>query len=218
MKRIYLVIALVFVLSLFPLTQAALDDSIGATAENVSGKVDGAREIIEEERWNAIGEGWKDIFLNNTYIAPVDRTFHLLNPFFVFFFAKDYSFSLEFLLMFMLWLATLIIVHKYVRFLVQEPSVRFVIALPIVIILSHVQLFNLLARLAFRVILYKSSLIWQWMSFFIIVIAIVFYIYLGNLFSHRFAKLKEKKEKEALAQRVELLETKDKASKRALRG
>lgn len=183
--RIAPIVFLLLVLCELVFVQGALDSTIGSAVDNASAHVDKVREVVEEERWNYIGESLKSILLNNTYIAPIDGAFHSSNLAFVILLGRDYSFSLELFLSFMLWLFTLLILHRALDAWFQDSSLRVALAVSATIILAQAQIFNFFATLAYRVILYKSSPIWSFLSSIIIIVAIVFYFYLGRIFSRK---------------------------------
>ena len=202
MKKIYLLLFLL-ILFQFVFVSAQTPQIIDQNDSIVQG-VQKLQEFTEEERWNFIGEKWKEQFLKNKFVSDADQFFKKINFVFVFLLAKDYTLSPILFFSFLFWLITFVICKKYFIFLKDE-WMQYVASFAFSVALSHMQIFNSLSSLLFRVTLYKPEWWWKTLSYIIIIVGVLAYYlflkYFGKIIE---AQKKKKKDKQAELDKKEL--------------
>lgn len=163
------------------------------------------QEFTEEDRWQYLGGEWRDLILKNEAVSRVDSAFKCINFLFVILFARNYAFSMTLLFVILLWLFTALSLEGYFVFL-ENKTYRGLAAFPITIVLAHMQLFNYVAKSAFRIIFYRIDWWWGLLSTVIIFAAVFVYFYINKIFAKRIKKGKEEGKKRALEHRVKKTE------------
>jgi hypothetical protein len=164
-------------------------------------EVQDVNEAIEDENLDYLSERWQGFLLKNRFISFLDSFFQDLNIVFVVLFSRSYSLSVVMFFVSLLWIFTLFSLLGYAGFL-KEDWMRWLSALAGTIVLAQTQLFNFVAEGAFKVMFYKSSTLWTFLSFFLIIVAIVIYYFINKIFADQIKAGREKMEKEELKSRV----------------
>ncbi len=169
------------------------------------------QEVVEQRKWEYLGEAWQELLLKNKFIGRANEVFTKMNTLFVVLFARDYSFSFEMLFVFLLWLFTLLSISQYNFFYVfnfsdysssPNKTLNFVITLLLTSLLAHIQIFNYVSKAMFKFMFYKSSPWWSLITFIFLMVLLAVYLYINRLFGKMFGKSKEKTEREKLERRV----------------
>lgn len=194
-----LTLVLVGLISAFVSSQGDLGGLKG-DAENLSENVEGLRDFVEGEKYNYLGEQWKEILLKNKYIARANGNFEKINFLFVILFARDWSFSLEMLFVFMLWLFTYLSINSYsvwfnTLFMMREGWQRALASLAATLILAHIQVFNTISRAAVKVMFYRKDAWWNFVAFIVLIVALAAYLFINKYWARKIKKAKEKQEK-----------------------
>jgi hypothetical protein len=95
-------------------------DDLQNTLDSAGMSASQAQEYIDSQRWSFLSGEWKNFLMENSAIQRFDSTMHKLNPLYIVLFARDYSLSLEILLVFMMWLFTLLSIPGYLYFMSRE--------------------------------------------------------------------------------------------------
>jgi uncharacterized integral membrane protein len=153
--------------------------------------------------------------MENSAIQRFDSTMHKLNPLYIVLFARDYSLSLEILLVFMMWLFTLLSIPGYLYFMSRE-SLRWLVGFVGTVIIAHLQIFNYLTTTAVKLIFYKSEWYWSLILFVVCIAMIAGYLYLNRYISGYLRAAREANEKRGLETSVKRIEAFQKGQKRGL--
>ena len=184
-----------------------LSDNFSSGSGDIGEQIQHGKDFVEEQKYNFLATQWKDFFLRNKFIAPVNVFFEKINIVFVILFARDWSFSLEMLFVFMLWLFTLLSLGSYARaFLIKVGWQRFLFSLGGTIILAQARIFNYISKGAIKVIFYKSSTGWNIVMFILLMFAIYVYFAINKMVSKSIKAKKEQQKKALMEKRTESLE------------
>jgi len=176
LKRVYVLLVLLLLASSFVLAQDNGSDNVsvgedGIGIEDIPEKVEETRDFIEGEKWEYLGEKWKEILLRNQYTAAVHGALQKLNFLFVFFFGEPYDLSLTLLFIILLWFFFFAIFGKVLSsFSTFGKGISYIISFVMVIILAHVGVFEGISLLLFKLIFFKEG-IWGWFWFVVFVIS-----------------------------------------------
>jgi len=183
--------------------------SFAAIPDNLpfSNETQYVQEIVEQRKWEYLGEAWQELLLKNKFIGRANEVFTKMNPLFVVLFARDYSFSFEMLFVFLLWLFTLLSLIQY-RFLprVIEKSSNlpnYLLMITVTTLIAHIQIFNYVSKAMFKFMFYKSSPWWSLITFIFLMVLLVVYLYINRIFGKMFGKSKDDSDKEKTEQKVE---------------
>ena len=197
MKRIFIVL-FIFSILFFGFVSAQLgniESQIEDVAGNLENNITKIKEFTEGSKWDFIGAQWKEYLLKNKAIAGVDAFFTKINPIFLFLFARDWSISLGMLFVFMLWLFTLLSAYWFASAYALKMWQSWLISLGGAIFLAHLRIFNLLASISEKIILYKVGYWWRLSIFVLIVFLIHVYLFVSKFLSKQI-KLSRQKEKQ----------------------
>lgn len=218
MKRLFVFLLLASVL--FSFVSADLGDSgeqLQNTLENVSVTVDKTRDVIDNQKFDSLGTQWKEYLLENKIIASVDEILHLIDPLIVVLFARHYDLSLTLFFALLMWLFTLIWTTQAARALVRSEFFQPLLGLIFTVLLAHLQLFNKLSEVAFKLLFYRSSPLWSFMIFILFIVLLVVYLYAGRILAKYLKQARDLREKKELQRGVQNLQTKDKAIQGSLK-
>ncbi len=218
MKRLFVFLLLIGVL--FSFVSGELGDSgeqLQGTLENVSNTVDKTRDVIDNQKFDSLGAQWQELLLKNRIIGSIDEILTLIDPLFVVLFARHYSFSVTLFFAFLMWLFTLIWATQAARALVRSEFFQPLMGLIFTVLLAHLQIFNKLSEVAFKILFYKSSPLWSFMIFILLIVLLVVYLYAGRILAKYLKQARNLREQRELQQNVKNLETKDKAVQSSLK-
>jgi hypothetical protein len=154
------------------------------------------------EKVNNLLQQWKELALKNEFLKELDNSFKEINLFFFILFGEDYSFSLYFLLIFILWLFLLLnfyyIIRSYSTF--SEFASAF-ISFSITLISAHLGLFKTISKFLISLIFNLNTIIQLSIIFGIIIILFYFIFF----FKKNFKEIKEEREKRQEKQDREIL-------------
>lgn len=208
----FLIVALVLVGAFGNFVRA---DDLENTLDSAGMSASEAQEYIDSQRWSFLSGEWKEFFLKNPAIQKVDSALQQLNSIFVVLFARDYSLSLEMLIVLMLWVFTLLSIPGYFYFIEQQP-LRWLAGLAGTVIIAHLQVFNYLTTVAIKVIFYRTAWYWSLITFVVLIGMIVGYLYLNRYISGYLQAAREANKKRGLETNVKRIEAFQKAQSRGL--
>jgi len=187
---------------------SGLEDSLG----NVEDNVEDLREFGDKERWEYLGERWKESLLKSKFIQAIDNFFKWIDSYgvFRFLFAEKYDLSLTFFFALVWWVFLFLLFAQVGRDLLWfSKETNVLIAFAFTIILGQLKVIALFSYLTFLLLFYKSG-VWGigWtIAFFVFYFSALFYMkkVVGSL-TGMFKGMKEKREKKELERRVEKTE------------
>jgi len=203
-KFVSWILCFVIIAGFFVSFSGALDLPEGAPLANETKYV---QEVVDQKKWEYLGEAWQELLLDNKYIMRANALFTKMNPLFVILFAREYSFSVTMLFVFLLWLFTFLSLKQY-KFMPKigegssSEATNFVIALVATIILAHIKLFDYVAAGMFKLLFYKSSALWSLVTFVVLIILLILYLYVNLALGRYFKKKKEEKENKETRRKV----------------
>ena len=168
------------------------------------------KEQIEEEKLDFLGNKWREFLKGNEFIAKFDSFLKKSNIVFVVFFARNYEMSVEMFFVLVLWSITFISLIKYMVWF-KEGWQKFALALGSVVILSHIQLFNIVSRGMFKLMFYKKGALWVFLSIVIIIVIVMLYYYINKLIAKSLEDSKKAREKAELEMKVKKIEEREKS-------
>jgi hypothetical protein len=189
-------------------------DDLENTLDEAGLSASQAQEYIDAQRWNFLSGEWKEFLLKNPFIQRFDSTMQKLNPIYIVLFARDYSLSLEMLLVFLLWLFTLLSIPGYLYFIEQEP-LKWVAGLAGTVILAHLTIFNFLANVAVKIMFYKPVWYWSLIMFVVCIGLIATYLYLNRYLSGYLRAAREANKKRGLETKIKRIDAYQKSQSQA---
>ncbi|MAE49300.1 hypothetical protein CMI48_00580 [Candidatus Pacearchaeota archaeon] len=146
-------------------------DEARELAENTEEKIEDAQQFLEQERWEYLGNQWKELLLKNKIINQIDTFLKKISFLFIFLFGEPYALSLTLLLAIMLWIFFFTAFsHIFAEFSTFTKGIAYTIAFGIAVISAQLGIYRQLSEVIFRIIFYKTG-IWQWAFFFIFLLA-----------------------------------------------
>lgn len=205
-KREYfiLVFVLVSVLFCFSLVSCAVEDSLGESIEKVEKVADTVEKAQDvkywEEKWDYLGNEWKNIFLKNKGVAFLDMVLTKISIVFRIFFGVPYSFSFVFLSVVFLW----IYFYFHISDLLSstgffESGISYLGGLAVCMILAQFRFFEAIILVVGRLIFSPE---YAWTRILILLLAfgmLWFFSHLNKRFS-AYLRLKRKRVKEKSAE------------------
>ena len=193
--------------------EKAEDDVFGilGEAEGVENVLDEARENIDQNKWDYLGEQWKEILFRNERIVRIDSFLQGINPFFALVLGTDYSFSLIFIFVIGLWVLFLNAFYGISRlFSIFSKYTAFVAALLMTFVLSHLKIFppeninfyNWASIGIFRILFFREG-IWSWVSLLLFFVVYIFLFSYVVKFLRKARRAKEKDDEEFRKERQE---------------
>ncbi len=150
--------------------------AIGDDAEKILDTTTKLKEFTEKNKWEFLGEQWKEFLLKNAFIAGVDSFFKKIDIAFVIILAESYDLSIKFFIIFLMWLFVLLISFFLIKdFLFFKKGTGFLISLGIVVVFGHIGVYSIFSDLILNLLFYKEG-IWRWISWFIFIIMYIFII------------------------------------------
>lgn len=187
------------------------DEPFSNELDQIQGGVDKAQQLTDQDRYEFLGEQWKEFLLGFKPIKAVDGFLQYWNPVIVFLFARDYSFSLPFLFVFVLWIMTFFWLVDYVGLVTFDASslswtntngYKLIGAFAITIVFAHIQLFNYLAQAMMGALLYTYS-IWSRIAIILLLLVSTFvYLFIMRYLGRYLKSIKDAHKKTA-QERVE---------------
>lgn len=158
-----LLILSILLLSSNILAQAPEDiGNAGALDEDAQKILDAAeklKEFTEEDKFEYLGSQWKELLLKRESIAKIDTFLKSINPIFLILLSRSYTFSIELIFVIIIWLITFFSLRKYIIWF-KAGWQKWGVSLLGTLLLAHIQFFNLLASIVFKLIFYKKTTYW----------------------------------------------------------
>jgi len=200
-KRVVCLLVLVLFLVSSSIVSGQVDTSgLESGVGTVTDTAEQINDYTDKEKWDYLGEQWKEAFLNNSKISNVDQAFRAVDKSWVFFIflGQHYDFSLLFLFVFLIWLFFFINFGKiFEMFSSFSKGVSWIVALLISIILAHIKVYSAISVLLFKIIFFREG-VWGWVWFVIFILLYVFVLmYIKRVIwviGRKFKKSKEAKE------------------------
>ncbi len=201
----------------FVLGQSGIPGDIGDNVEQLNNATETIRESLEEQRWDFLGDKWREILARNKAVQAINAFFTFLSPVFVVLFGQPYSLSLTLFFVVLIWIFFFFVFGRVLADMSTLGALpSFGIALVMVVISAHLGVFAMLAELLFKLIFFRDGW-WGWIAFILFIVlwaaAIIFirrFLYWNACIlakhSEAAAKLKEKMERDIFHIRVEGLE------------
>ncbi len=160
-------------------------------------KVEDAKEILVEGKWDYLGKEWKEILLKNKFVSSIDNFLTKISIVFVILFGEAYSLSLTLLFVIMLWFYFF---FKFSEIFTDYSSFSSTVAIGIGLLCTIIfaqlkvlrQIIEFFGWLAFS----QESNIWRFLIMLGIFLALMGIYYLSSKFGDGVKKSKEKSEKE----------------------
>jgi hypothetical protein len=174
--------------------------------EGVEEGIEAGTDIIKEEKGSFLWERWKEyITEDNPVFSRVNWFLDKVSPVFLFLLARPYELSMGFFFAVVLWLFTLFSIERYMVLIpaLEEGWQQFLPALGATVVLAHTKAFNYLSIGINKILFYRKSSIWVFMTFLVVIVFVILY-YKGNSVLAKYLKARrEKGEKAKLEERVE---------------
>ncbi len=139
----------------------ALDsDSLQKKIRDVEDKYEQAKEFTEEDKWDYLGESWKEVLLKNRFFSAIDSFFRELNPVFVFLFGEDYNFSLTLFFVILFWVFLLSVIFFLIRdyFGVFDKAwIAFLVSVIVSSLIAHSGVYRKIAENTFKFLFFKGG-------------------------------------------------------------
>ncbi len=196
MAKITLVFSCLFLLVL-PFVSSQLDgagEQIQEAAENLEKNVSKIREFTEADKWNFLGDQWKEILLKSKVISGLDVFFTKINLLFVILFGMDWSLSMQMYFSFLLWIALVYSLLK-IKVFSNNKVGRFLYILSVFFIIPLTQIYEYVGKFAVAAVFYNSSTTWKLISFILLTSLFMALIGLFGIVGSYYKKFKESREK-----------------------
>ncbi len=214
-KAIALIFLFVFLLSF--ISAQDLAGRIDETRDNL----ENTREVVDEAKYNFLSDQWKEVFLQNKFVAAMDQRLQDINILFVVFFGRNYSLSLEMFLVLLMWLFTFLSLPAYFSaapsylVLSKKEGLMWLAALAGATLIAHLQLYNFLAGAAIKLMFYRSGGLWSFMTFIVIIVMIMIYFYFAKYIGLKIKATQKRNRDNGFEDRVLVLEAYKKGMSRA---
>lgn len=179
-----------------------VENRIDDTRDNLEGNITVVREFTERDKWNFIGEQWKEFLLKNKVIAGVDAAFTKVSIVFVVLFAKPWELSIEMLFVFMLWLFTVLSLQTFMLwlfvrftflfFFFEKKWIRVVGSILLTIAIAQTKIFNTLSAAIYKITFFKYGYWWKFFAFIACIVLIVIYFKLSKFLDKRIEAARKK--------------------------
>ncbi|MEK6898648.1 MAG: hypothetical protein AABW79_00955 [Nanoarchaeota archaeon] len=160
------------------------------------------QDFAEQDQGAFLREQWKTFFLENSAIANVDSFLQSISSLFLVILAVDYSFSLNFFFILILWIMTLFIAFNYLVLFKEKPYLRWVFALGSVVILAQIRLFSLVSSLLSKLLFYRVEWWWSLLSWLVVFIVLAVYYIVNKKLARVLQATRAEKEKAEMKQDV----------------
>lgn len=200
MKRLIVVLTLVLLLGSFvaavPSSEELQNDSVVRGVNQLRNVTD---NFGDEERWEYLGNEWKEMLLQNSIIETIDGALSKVSFIFKILFGEDYSLSLVLFFVIVFWFVLLSMFYKVIgSFSSFSQPVSFGMSLLLVIILAHLKVLNFLATGLAKLLFFNEGWWGKALGIIIIVMALVVLKYLKSIIwriGRSFKKSQEEREK-----------------------
>jgi len=180
---------------------SAVSESLGV---NYSQMEEASEKLTSTSSWDYLSEEWKTILLGNSVIKGIDSFLQGVNVVFFVLFGIDYSLSLKFFLVVILWFYVLFRFNNLFKDVTLfSKGVSFVISAGLVIVMSHMGIIE--APVDGIMWLFFSQKTW-WMKLIIAVVVIVVLVVIAVLlkkFGFHYKENKKKMEEEVNRMKLE---------------
>jgi hypothetical protein len=195
-RRLFFGSLIILILMSFVLAQessipSAEEIQQGETYQEITKLQNISENLKEKAKWEYLGEEWQKTLLKNKTIAKFDEIFKKLNILFVILLAQEYSLSLTLLFALMIWAFTWISLNGYFQFIENEDH-RILASLAATIALAHLKVFNYLAAVGVKLVLYRKEGWWTAISIILVIVAILFYYAINRIFKKMIKKGRER--------------------------
>jgi len=198
-KKIGVLILLVLLGLYFSFAVTAQVDvnSLEDNVDDLEKTVDGIRDVTEKEKWDYLGEQWKEIILKNDKVDRFNSLLDKFDPVFFFLFGEEYDLSLTLLFIVLLWVAFLIIFHEvFMLYGTFSNNISWAVSFIFSVVLAHLRVNDGISLVLFKIIFFRDG-IWGWVAFFVFIVAyIIILLYLKQL-SKKMKKENEESKLEA---------------------
>lgn len=202
MKKIgVLLFAFLFLLSFFVNIASSqtpdlpLEDELNEGLGDLRDTAEDVQSFSERERWEYLGDQWKEILLKNSFISKVDTGFRKINFLFFLLFGEDYDLSFTFFFSLILWVLFLVIISEvFILYGAFSENTNWILALVFAIVLGHLKVYNGISVVLFKIIFFRQG-IWGWLTFSLFLIVYFFILFWFRKFMEEIIK-KRKKHKE----------------------
>lgn len=178
--------------------------------ENVKSNAENIAQFTEKERWEYLGEAWKENLLKNSVISAIDSTLRKFNVFFAIVVAEDYDLSFGFffaVIYFIFFMALWDSVSKIVMGEMEFPTKYSpIFAILLSIICAHAGIYVFLSSITFNLLFFRGgawSWVWTGLFFFFYVVFLIYMNKVFSMFVHNFKKMRDKRNQKNLENRVE---------------
>ena len=179
---------------------SGLEEAVG----DVESATEGIKEFTEIDKWEYLGREWREILLNYPVVGEINSLFEKADLAFVILFSRHYSLSIEMLVVFILWIITLLNLGNFLgRWFGSWNLKTPILAFGITLIFAHIQIFNILSGVLFKLIFYKKETWWYFFSVLVLIIAIVVYYFIVRAVGKYLNKLREKRKVERRRRKVD---------------
>ncbi len=188
----------------------------GSDAEKILNASKTLKGLTENDSISFLGGQWKELLLKNKFVAGMDEFFRKINIVFVILFSRSYDLSLELFLAFLIWFFTFLSLRRYTFVFFKQGWQKWLVSFGGVLVLAHIQLFNLLSGIIVKIMFYKKEWYWNFIILLVIFVAIVFYYFVNKYIATLLKKSREGKEKGELELKVEKGEERAKSIKKMI--
>jgi len=173
----------------------ATDSQINKNLETANKNIETTKSFTEKEKWDYLGQEWKNILLKNKFIAFFDSFFKKINFIFIILFGQEYDFSLILFFKIILWVFFLVSFNLIFRdYSALSEEISLIISFLLPIALAHIGFLDKLSKIIFKIIFFKRG-VWSWISGFVFIFILIFIITLIKKFGRGFVESRKKREK-----------------------
>ena len=158
-------------------------DSVQEKVENAEEKFETAKEFTEEDKWNYLGEQWKEIFLKNKFFSKIDDFCKEINPVFVIFLGENYEFSLTLFFVFIFWVFILLVVFFLIKDytgIIEKKWICFLIGIIVSSLIAQSGAYRQIAEILFKFLFFKGGFFdYIFIFIFLVILFVVFDLFRG---------------------------------------
>lgn len=175
MEKRFILSILIFLFAFNFINVSALDELEG-TLDKIDSNLKKAEQFTEKDKWDYLGAEWQKIFLSQPIVKQIDGFLNRLDPLFFVFIAKEYSFSLIFFILILFWLIFFSLFYNIFRaFSPFSKLVSFFICLILVVVTSHLGVYESLAEFTFSLVFFSEG-IWGWISYILFILFLFLFL------------------------------------------
>ncbi|GEM_PF-852539 len=208
MKKLGFVLVVILFVSCFFVTSVSsqapdlpLEDELNKGVRDVKDTAEEVKRFTEKEKWEYLGEQWKEILLKNSFISKVDVGFKKINLLFFLLFGEDYDLSFTFFFSLILWVLFLVVISEVLMLYgTFSENVSWLLAFIFAVIFGHLKIYEGISLILFKLIFFREG-IWGWITFGLFLIAYFLILFGFKKFMKKMIEdVKKKKEKKAQEQ------------------